>query len=226
MKPSRTRRIILAAENKVAGILDLIPDGRKKRNAEAVNAVCTALVKRRTPIKPTALAVTEEGRNLNPHFPAYQTIYNTYSNILDAWREAYYDVVNIDADPPLSSEGVDEIDTSIMEVGTANIVDRLKVIIFELTQRNNVLKQIIGHMTPAEASGDSLASEHEEVVLLLGKWIRRLADSPAFQLDEFALKVSRKTPPGTRIIDVELLDKLLAFTEEFEAACRARRSIS
>jgi len=113
-----------------------------------------------------------------------------------------------------------------MEVGTANIVDTLKVIIFELNQRNNVLKQIIDTVTPAYGGASPLVSEHEEVIGKLGRWIRGLADSPAFQLDEFALKVSRKTPFGTRIIDVELLDELLSFTKEFEAAVKARNSVS
>lgn len=226
MKTSRTGRIILAAEKRTSEILGAISGDRAKRSAEGVNAICTALVRRKTPIMPTAHAVSEEGRNQSASFPSHQTIYNQYSKILRVWREAYYDVVNIDAEAPMSGDEAQEIDTSKMDVGTANIVDTLKVIIFELNQRNNVLKQIIDTVTPAYAGVSPLVSEHEEVIKKLGRWIRGLADSPSFQLDEFALKVSRKTPFGTRIIDVELLDELLAFTKEFEAAVKARSSIA
>ncbi|WP_454852246.1 hypothetical protein [Rhizobium binxianense] len=223
MKTSRTGRIILAAENRVAEILDVIPGDKARRSAEGVNVICATLVKRRTPILPTAHSVSEEGRNQSNSFPSHQTIYNNYAKILKVWRRAYYDVVNIDVEAPLSGDDVQKIDTGQMEVGTANIVDRLKVIIFELTQRNNVLKQIIDDVTPAYGGKNPPITEHEEVMVHLGRWLRNLADNPAFQLDEFALKVSRRTPPGTRIIDVELLEKLLTLTEEFEAAMKARQ---
>lgn len=226
MKISRTGRIILAAEKRVAEILDAMPTEKARRSAEGVNAICIALVKRRTPMMPTALVVSEEGRNQSPRFPAHQTIYNKYSKILKVWRDAYYDVVNIDGEAPLSGDDIQRIDTTKMEVGTANIVDRLKAIVFEVNQRNNVLKQIIDNLTPAHAGVSPIILEHEEIIGKLGKWIRQLADNKAFQLDEFALKVTRRTPPSTRIIDAELLDELLSFTTAFETASEARRSIS
>lgn len=226
MKISRISRIILSAEKRVAEILDAMPSEQARRSAESINAICIALVKRRTPIMPTALVVSEEGKNKSPSFPSHQTIYNKYSKVLKVWRDTYHDIVNIDGEAPLSGDDIQRIDTTKMEVGTANIVDRLKAIVFEVNQRNNVLKQIIDNLTPARAGVSPIVLDHEEIIGKLGNWIRELADNKAFQLDEFALKVTRRTPPSTRIIDAELLDELIAFTTAFKTASEARRSIS
>ncbi|MBA4785212.1 MAG: hypothetical protein H2046_05535 [Rhizobiales bacterium] len=224
MKVSRTGNIIASAERRTSEIIESIPDGKMKRTAESVDAICAMLVKRRTPLLPSAPLVAEEGRNRNPDFPAHQTIYNRYSEILKVWREAYYDVLNIDAEVPASGALLEKIDTSLMDSSTAAIVNQLVVIVREVTQRNNVLKQIIDRLTATSGNHPALGDQ-EEVLILLGRWIRALADNPVFQLDEFGLKVSRRTVPNTRIIDADLLERLLRFADDFERSREARRAI-
>ncbi|KKZ88536.1 hypothetical protein RPHASCH2410_CH05125 [Rhizobium phaseoli Ch24-10] len=129
--------------------------------------------------------------------------------------------MNIDADAPITQDQVANIDTSIMDASTQNIVDRLKAIISELTQRCNVLKQIIDDGVPVSA--DDIPETADEVMCRLGRWLRSLADG-AFHLDEIALKVSRKTPVGTRIIDADLFNELMAFTDDYERIQKARKA--
>jgi hypothetical protein len=190
-----------------------------------VHTICKALVKRGQPLLPSAALVAEEGRKVHAHFPAEQTIYNSYAKILRIWRKGYHDVMNINTDGPMATCKVGDIDTSVMDVSSANMVDRLKEIIFELTQRNNVLKQIIDRNVSIPVNDTLTTTEEEDAVATLGRWLRSLADNPAFQLDEIGLKVSRKTPFGTRIIDATLLYSLLSFTDDFEKNRRARLAI-
>ncbi|WP_016736438.1 hypothetical protein [Rhizobium phaseoli] len=219
---SRIGTIIAIADRKSAVLLEAMSDGSKaKANVEGIYGICRALVHRRTPLLPTAKLVAEEGRKSNPHFPLEQTIYNSYSKVLKIWRKAYYDVMNIDADAPITQDQVANIDTSIMDASTQNIVDRLKAIISELTQRCNVLKQIIDDGVPVSA--DDIPETADEVMCRLGRWLRSLADG-AFHLDEIALKVSRKTPVGTRIIDADLFNELMAFTDDYERIQKARKA--
>ncbi|TCP87941.1 hypothetical protein C8J31_104330 [Rhizobium sp. PP-CC-2G-626] len=224
MKTTRIGGIVAVADSKAAAILDAMPDTKAKSNAEIINTICKLLVYRKTPILPTAPIVAEEGRINNPHFPSEQTIYNRYAKILRVWKMAYSDVMNIGIDPPLNSSEIPNIDTSTMDVGTANIVDRLKEITFELTQRNNILKQIIDNRVPQPEGDIPFSQELDDVVLGFGKWLRSLADNPAFHLDDMGLKVSRKTPINTRIIDAASLKKFLAFTDDFQDMIKARKA--
>lgn len=224
MRLSRTANIISAAERKASEIIEGMSAGKVKRTAESVNGICASLVKRRTPLSPSAPLVAEEGQSRNPEFPSSQTIYNRYSKILRVWREAYYDVLNINVEAPMTSNDLEKVDTSLMDSSTAAIVNQLLVIVREVTQRNNVLKQIIERLSATAGSDLAALGDYEEVLVLLGRWIRELADNPAFQLDEFGLKVSRRTPPNTRIIDAELLERLLGFADDFEKSLRARKS--
>lgn len=224
MKLSRIGHILQGADNRSAELLETIPLGRTRNNAELVYAICKALVKRRVPLLPSAVLVAEEGRKSNPHFPAEQTIYNNYAKFLRIWRQCYHDVMNIDASGPLATDQVKDIDTSGMDISSANVINRLQEIISELTQRNNVLKQLIGRNVPIAADDNLIATSYDDVVIALGTWLRALADNQAFQLDEIGLKVSRKTPVGTKIIDAGLLDKFLAFIEDVEKDRRARKA--
>lgn len=224
MKLSRIGHIVQVADNRSAELIDTLPPGRARTNAELVHTICKTLVKRREPLLPSAALVSEEGRKANPHFPAEQTIYNSYASILRVWRKGYHDVMNINSDGPLATNQVGLIDTSGMDVSSANIIDRLKEIVLELTQRNNALKQIIDKNVPVTEDNKLITTGDEEAVVAFGKWLRSLADNPAFQLDEIGLKVSRKTPIGTRIIDATLLYSLLSFTDDFEKSRTARLS--
>lgn len=224
MKTTRIGQMILIANRKAATIIDAMPEGRAKTNTEGINAICKALVARPTPLMPTAPIVAEEGRKHNPHFPVEQTIYNGYSQILRIWKRAYHDIMNIDAQSILGDADVADIDTTTLDVSTANIVDRLKEIIREVTQRNNILKKIIDDIVPVPASDIQITPDVEAVVTRLARWLRELSSNPAFQLDEIGLKVCRRTPLNTRIIDAELLEELISFTDEFANIQKARNA--
>ncbi|WP_296746330.1 hypothetical protein [Mesorhizobium sp.] len=222
--PSRIGSIIAIADMKSAGILDALPDGRKaKSSMEGINEICRALLLRRTPLCPTAKLVAEEGRKGNPHFPLERTIFNSYSKVVRIWKKAYYDVMNIDADAPIDENEVERIDTSVMEPSTGDLVDRLKEIVSELLQRCNVLKRIIDEGVPVPAGGLPEGIGADEIMARLKDWLQSLYSS-GFDLSDLGLKVSRKTPPGTRIMGGPLLDELRTFIEDYERVQKTRRA--
>ncbi|WP_245502782.1 hypothetical protein [Rhizobium ruizarguesonis] len=157
----------------------------------------------------------------NPQFPTEQTIYNSYRAMLHIWRKAYYDILNADADPPLATSEVEMIDTSHMDSSSAFVVGRLKEIVFELTQRCNALKRIIDEAVPVPA-GD-LPEEATAIMEALAAWTRSMANG-MFLLDEFGLKVSRRTPNGTRIMDADLFNNLSRFTDDFQNIQKGRKA--
>lgn len=221
---SRIGSIIAIAEKKSADILNGMPDGSKaKSNVERINDICRSLLRRGTPLLPTAKLVSEEGRKNNPYFPREQTIFNSYGKVIRIWKKAYYDVMNIDADAPMGEGDVERIDTSLMNPSTGDLVDRLKVIIVELTQRCNGLKQIIDEGVPVRSEGFPEGSDTDEIMMRLRAWLLLLHNS-AFQLDEMGLRVSRKTPPGTRIMDDRLFSDLRTFTDDYERIRKAQRA--
>lgn len=221
---SRIGSIIAIADMKAAVMLEGLPDGSKaKSNIEGINGICRALLKRKTPLLPTARLVSEEGRKNNPHFPLERTIFNSYNKIIRIWKKAYHDVMNIDADAPITTYEVERIDTSVMDPSTGNLVDRLKEIVFELTQRCNVLKQIIDEGVPVPSDSLPAGVGTDEIMTRLRAWLLALSDS-LFQLDDLGLKVSRKTPPGTRIMDGRLLDELRTFTEDYERIRKTQKA--
>lgn len=222
--PSRIGKIIAFAETTAASLHEGLPQGSKaKSNIEAINGICRALLKRKTPILPTAKLVAEEGLKKNPYFPSERTIFNSYRMALRIWKKAYYDVMNIDADPPVAEHEVERVDTSMMDPSMGNLVDRLKAIIRELTQRCNVLKRLVDESVtvhPYQGQDNVLV---EDAMMRLSRWLQMIADSP-FQLDEIGLRVGRKTPPGTRIMDRELFDRLGALVGDYERVRRAERA--
>lgn len=139
------------------------------------------------------------------------------------WKKAYHDVMNIDADPPISNDEVERIDTSLMPPSTGDLVDRLKAIIAELTQRCNVLKHIIDEGVPVPSASLPNGIDVDDVMTRLRDCLLKLSDS-AFQLDDMGLKVSRRTPPGTRIMSRRLFDDLKTFTEDYERARNMREA--
>lgn len=223
---SRIGAIIAIADQKSGDMLDGLVDGSKaKFNNERIRDLCRALVKRSTPLLPTAKLISEEGRTNDPGLPSEQTIFNAYPKMLRIWKKAYYDIKNIDADPPLTAVDVDKIDTSLMNPSTGNIVDRLKAIIAELVQRNNGLTQIIDEGIALRSDEFPSDPKFDGTVMRLGAWLRSVT-LQGFALDERSLKVDRKTPPGTRIMDGRLMRDLQTLVEEydrFRATVRARR---
>ncbi|MDX8479056.1 hypothetical protein RFN28_11300 [Mesorhizobium sp. VK24D] len=222
--PSRIGSIIAIADKKSEGMLDALPDGsRAKSNVEGINGICRRLVMRKTPLLPTAKLVAEEGRKSNPHFPLERTIFNSYSKVIRIWKKAYHDIMNIDADAPIDGNEVEKIDTSVMDPSTGDLVDRLKEIIYELVQRNNVLKQIVDEGVPVPAGGLPEGVGADEIMASLKDWLQTLANS-GFELSDLGVRVSRKTPPGSRIMGGHLFDKLRFFIEDFERIRKTRRA--
>lgn len=221
---SRIGSIIAIADKKSAVLLEALTDGSKaKSNIEGINGICRALLKRKTPLLPTAKLVSEEGRKNNPHFPLERTIFNSYNKVMRIWKKAYYDVMNIDADAPITADEAARIDTSVMDPSTGNLVDRLKEIVFELTQRCNVLKQIIDEGVPMPTDDLTEGNGADQIMTGLRDWLQALSNS-AFQLDDMGVKVSRRTPPETRIMDGRLYNELRTFTENYERAQKTRKA--
>ncbi|MBY3273488.1 hypothetical protein HFO05_33725 [Rhizobium laguerreae] len=221
---TRIGSIIAIADRKSENLLDSLPDeSRAKSNIEAISGICRNLLQRRTPILPTAKLVSEEGRKHNPHFPLERTIYNSYQQPLRIWKKAYHDVMNIDADPPIQADEVAKIDTSVMVPSIGNLIDRLKEIVAEVTQRNNVLKKIIDDGVTVPANDESQSLDSDEVVRALGTWLRDTENGP-FKLDGTGLRVTGKTPPGTRIMSATLFEILKKFILEYELIQKTRKA--
>ncbi|TBD01847.1 hypothetical protein ELH24_21840 [Rhizobium ruizarguesonis] len=222
MMVSRKGAIVSLADSKSEALIGTRLEGSRARsNLEAIWRVCHSLVGARTPTLPTAPIVSERGAVKNPQFPTEQTIYNSYRAMLHIWRKAYYDILNADADPPLATSEVEMIDTSHMDSSSAFVVGRLKEIVFELTQRCNALKRIIDEAVPVPA-GD-LPEEATAIMEALAAWTRSMANG-MFLLDEFGLKVSRRTPNGTRIMDADLFNNLSRFTDDFQNIQKGRKA--
>lgn len=221
---SRIGSIIAIADMKSAAFLEALPDGSKaKSNIAGINGICRALLQRRTPLLPTARLVSEEGRKNNPHFPLERTIFNSYGKVIRIWKKAYHDVMNIDADPPIAPDEVASIDTSLMAPSVGNLVDRLKAIVLEQRQRCNVLKEIIDQYVPDSSDPLPRGVDTDEIMTGLGNWLQALPNG-GFQLDELSVKVSRKTPPGTRIMERRLFDELGTLTEDYERRKKSRKA--
>ncbi|NEJ85369.1 hypothetical protein GR223_05305 [Rhizobium leguminosarum] len=219
---SRKGAIIALAETKSVAIVDGLPEGGKGRaNAEAIRQICRGFINRRTPQIPTAEGVSEFGANTNPNFPRVQTIYNTpgYKKMLGVWRTAFHDILCIDSAEPMTADMVSQIDTSTMDTSNVAIVERLKEIVFELTQRCNALKRIIDAGVPVPAS--DISADASELMEQLELWIRSIEDGP-FELNDVALKVGRRTPPGMIIMMTDLFNELRTFVTDFQNIKRAR----
>ncbi|MFS8112044.1 DUF2971 domain-containing protein [Rhizobium jaguaris] len=139
------------------------------------------------------------------------------------WKKAYHDVMNIDADPAMSVDEVAKIDTSVMTPSIGNLVDHLKAIVAEVVQRNNVLKKIIDEGVPVQTVDASESPDSEEVIGALAIWLRDTEDGP-FKLDAVGLRVSGKTPPGTRVMSATLFGALKTFTDGHELRRKARKA--
>ncbi len=220
---TRIGAIIQDAQLRSSGVIDLIPFGSKKRAAAVgINAVCSQLVKRRTPICPTAKLVSEEGLKNHPLFPQPQTLHNSYCEILNIWKDAYRRVMNINIDQPVSSDLISKIDTSTMDIATGNMVEHLKAVVADLTRRCNTLKQIIDDSIPIEV-GQPEGAPPDSVIIKLKEWLDGVGNR-YLVLDEVGLRTTRKTPFGAKLMDRELYDQLVHVVNEFLRVNRAKEA--
>ncbi len=220
--PSRRAKIIALANQKSAILIREAEDRpRRIENLERITAICQALVQRATPIRPTAKSVAEEGKNKTSLFPAEQTIFNSYPTIIQIWRKAYADILNIDAPDPIRPEALDEIDPSQFESGSRAVMEALICQVREVTRRNNALKQLISESIPTPA--DNIPSDADGTMKRLAAWIARMVDS-SFDLDGHGLKVTSRSRPGTVVMESELFNELRTLTDDYEVTRRARRA--
>ncbi len=133
--------------------------------------------------------------------------------------------MNVNIDAPLRSDKVAEIDTGLMDVATGNLVEHLKAIISELTNRCNVLKRIIDEAVPVGGALTQTADETESTILGLKEWLDRMPNG-FFVLDELGLRTTRKTPVGAIIMAKDQYDRLKRLTDEALRSFRANESAS
>lgn len=212
---------IIAVANQVAEMLIREAEGRPRavQNLQQISAICQAMVQRATPLRPTANAVAEEGRNKNPSFPAAQTLFNVYPEMLQTWRRAHDDILNIDAPDPIGSSELDKIDPGKFEPGSRAVVEALVCQVREVTRRNNALKQLISESVPTPA--DDLPPNADRVMEWLSAWLEKMADS-VFELDDIGLKVSSRCRPGTLVMDAELFNELRTLVDDYALARKTR----
>lgn len=222
---SRIGGIVQDAQLKSSALIDRIPVGSKRRSAAtAINAICSQLVKRRTPICPTAKLVSEEGHKSDQLFPQPQTIHNSYSEILNVWKDAYRQVMNINIDQPVRSDLISKIDTSQMDIATGNIVEHLKAVIADLNNRCNTLKQIVEAGIPVDV-GQAKGTPSDAVFKQVKEWLNGVGDG-YFVLDEIGIRTTRKTPIGAKLMDRRLYDQLVELVNEFLRVNRAKDATS
>ncbi len=218
--PSRKAKIIALANQKSAFLIREADDGsRRAENLEHIAAICQAFVQRAPPIRPSAKAVSEEGKNKTSLFPAEQTIFNSYPEIIQIWRKAYADIMNIDAPEPIPLEALDEIDPSQFEPGSQAVMEALICQVREVTRRNNALKQLISESIPTPA--DSIPGDAAGTMKRLSGWLSRMLDS-SFSLDDQGLKVTSRSRPGTIVMESELFNELRTLADDYEVTRRAR----
>lgn len=217
---SRKGSIISLANARSLTLLDAIPETRPraKANLQALWAICQALVQRATPISPTAKVVSEEGRIRSPEFPSVQTIYNEYREFIAIWRRAFHDIRNIDAPDPIAVEELDAIDLTHMDHGPAAIIDVLRRVVKELRKQNDGLREIISSSVPVPA--DHLDRKADELIDSLGDWLVNV-NKRGFEIDTISLKVSRRTPIGTAIMDADLFNELCTFVDDYRRRRKA-----
>lgn len=212
---SRIASIIQEAESRSSAIISCFPAGTKKSStATRINSICAKLLKRKTPICPTAKVVSEEGSKTDQNFAQPQTIYNSYKEILNVWNESYRRIMNMDCDARIRPDQVSSIDTATMDVATANIVEHLKAMISELTTRCNTLKRIIDETIPVDGLILQTDQETEAAFISLKEWLDGMRDGSAFAMDELGLRTTRRTPIGAKVMDKDLYDQLVRLADE------------
>lgn len=222
---SRKGAIIELAERSSMLLIEALPSGREvaKGNYRKIAAVCRALLSNaKTPYLPTAALVAEEGGNLgDASFPSARTIHNVYSDMMRIWKRAHSDITNIMAEDAIAINDLPNIDLQDADANTKHVFDELYRHLLEAHQRNNALKRIITESVPVDA--DNIPSTSGRVIESLAWWIDMMK-SGLFLFDDDGLKVSKKTPIGTIIIDAETMGELQTLVDDFRSAEKKRRS--
>ncbi|MFL0690713.1 MAG: hypothetical protein ACJLUP_00815 [Agrobacterium tumefaciens] len=224
---SRKGTILELAERSSITLIESLPSERAvaKRNYRKIADVCRLLLSsRKTPYVPTAALVAETGATLgggDPAFPSERTIYNTYSDMIRIWKRAFDDLTNIMADDPLTLKDLESIDLGGVDANTRAVFDELYRILREQRQRIAGLKKLITDNVKVDA--DAIPSTSGRAMESLEYWIGTLKLG-LFTIDEDGVKVSRKTPIGTLILEAGTLAELETLIKDFKSAEKTRRS--
>lgn len=162
----------------------------------------------KTPRAPTASTVAEEGGIQFPDFPSHQSIYNHYDAMLRIWRIAYRDIHNVAFEKArLKLNPIEEADIAALDSGTRANILRLQGLLNELQHRNNGLKEFIRENVPLKP--DPEVDQTELVLEKLGDWLGQIgSDKSGFLVDDLGIRVSRRTPVGTIVMEKALFDGL------------------
>jgi hypothetical protein len=224
---SRKGTVLELAERSSVTLIESLPNERAvaKTNYRKIADVCRVLLSsKKTPYIPTAALVAETGASMgggDPAFPSERTIYNKYSDMLRIWKRAFDDLTNIMVDDPLTFEDLESIDLGNVDANTRAVFNALLRIIREQRQRIAALKKLITDNVKVDA--DSIPSTSGRAIESLNYWIGTLKLG-LFTVDNDGVKVSRKTPIGTLIMDAATLAELETLIEDFKSAEKRRHS--
>ncbi|NTG08834.1 hypothetical protein [Rhizobium rhizogenes] len=206
---SRSKKILQWAQERTADLIEARrgDDPQVIENCKSIAAVCSILLDRKTPRKPTVPTIAETGGLHNPDFIAVSTIYNQYADVVRVWREAYHQIMNTTVEEGLGLEEllVRDLDLSDLDEGTAARVQHICARSLELLQRYNALKEIVTKNVPVEL--DEAPELDDDLLDALRQWLERVP-SWGFDYDDYGLQVSRATSAGTLIMDAELFEGL------------------
>jgi len=209
---SRKGAIIELAEQASELLIEALPPERAvaKTNYRNIAAVCRALLnKPRGGWMPTAELVADVGKGA---VPAARTIHNIYADMMRIWKRAHHDINNMLSNDPIALDELPLVDLTGANANTKHAFDELHRHLREAHQRNNALKKLITDSVPVDA--DHLGTTSGRAIESLAWWLNQL-HSGLFTLDEDGLKVSRKTPIGTTIVDADILNDLKILVDDF-----------
>lgn len=209
----RRTKILKWALERSAELKEQKSSSRSAANHSAIDSVCLKLLDRKTPLKPTAKLVSEIGSANDESFPAVSTLFNQYAGVLSIWREAYFQIRDIDVETGLTLEELllKKADVISMDEGTAAHLNQIISLSRGLLQRYNALKEIITKNVPVNM--DSLQNTDDEIIDAFLAWSQAVT-AWGFTKDEAGLKVSRSTSSGTLIMDAYLFDGLVTFAQK------------
>lgn len=191
---------------------------RQIKNNILIRDACLRMLMRRSPVYPSASAISEECGLLSKQPPAPRSINNRYAGMHRIWRNAFEELLSGATAPIISETGDFEgYDRSHMTGDDRRLTDDLIRANHSLRHKNNVLRQFIAENVPLrkapEHGEDDLVDEVEhflQTVLIAG-----------FELDDVALRTTRRVPSGAIVMERSLFDRLQDIVDSRNKASRA-----
>jgi hypothetical protein len=188
-----------------------------------IRDICSSLISRATPIRPTAAIVSEEGKLRSRNFPSVQTIRNSYRDMTSIWRDAYRMLMAADLPSPVSVEDMDSIIRETADVGAAALLTEISRHMKELNQRNNVLKQLLHDHVPIDADRETTPSalSFEKIA----NWLSNARQSGLIDVDG-DIRVTRLTPINTLIMDSVVVAELSTLIDALHSKDAIQHALS